>query len=353
MTIRAVCLVLGLSVFTPAAQMRFTVSRDGDIFRLKDAQSGMTVSMVGPMCNAYEVSVNGQQLIRQTFADVAGFRARPGLNGIPLLAPFANRLDEQAFYANGQRYAFDMTLGNVRGQIPIHGFLSGVQEWAIVDARTEAAAAWVSCRLDFSAHPQWMKQFPFAHTMLLTYRLSADGLEVRFRIDNQSVDPMPVSIGFHPYFQLTDSPRDDWSLSVGARAHYKLAPNKIPTGETEPIEQLFPDPKNVALKDFELDDVFGDLVRDANGRASVVLRGKSQRLEVQLGPNYRSVVLYAPRPRAGADPERRGNGYVAIEPMAGITDSMNLAQKGLYKELQSIPPGGKWTESFWIRVSGY
>ncbi len=55
MTIRAVCLVLGLSVFTPAAQMRFTVSRDGDIFRLKDAQSGMTVSMVGPMCNAYEV----------------------------------------------------------------------------------------------------------------------------------------------------------------------------------------------------------------------------------------------------------------------------------------------------------
>ncbi len=46
-------------------------------------------------------------------------------------------------------------------------------------------------------------------------------------------------------------------------------------------------------------------------------------------------------------------GFIAIEPMVGITDSMNLAHKGLYKELQSIPPGGKWQESFWLRPSGF
>jgi aldose 1-epimerase len=309
--------------------------------------------MVAPLCNAYEMSVKGQQLIRQTFADLAAFRARPGLNGIPLLAPFANRLDEQAFWANGRRYAFDMTLGNVRGEIPIHGFLSSVKDWNLTESKADATAAWASCTLDFYRHPLWMKQFPFAHTMTLTYRLASDGLEVRFRIDNLSVEPMPVSIGFHPYFQLTDSPRDDWTLAVGARVHYLLAPNKIPTGETEPIDKLFADPTKAAVKDFDLDDVFGDLIRDANGRASVVLRGKSQRLEVQLGPNYRSIVLYSPRPRPGADPERAGRGFVAIEPMAGITDSMNLAQKGLYKELQSIPPGGSWQESFWLRPSGY
>ena len=39
--------------------------------------------------------------------------------------------------------------------------------------------------------------------------------------------------------------------------------------------------------------------------------------------------------------------------MAGITDALNLAQKGLYKELQSIPAGGIWQESFWIRPSGF
>ena len=39
--------------------------------------------------------------------------------------------------------------------------------------------------------------------------------------------------------------------------------------------------------------------------------------------------------------------------MAGISNSMNLAQKGLYKDLQTIPPGGSWEESFWVRPKGF
>jgi len=31
----------------------------------------------------------------------------------------------------------------------------------------------------------------------------------------------------------------------------------------------------------------------------------------------------------------------------------NLSHAGLYKGLQSIPPGEKWQESFWIRPSGF
>ena len=34
-------------------------------------------------------------------------------------------------------------------------------------------------------------------------------------------------------------------------------------------------------------------------------------------------------------------------------DALNLAQKGLYKELQSIPSGGTWHESFWVQPSGF
>ena len=81
-----------------------------------------------------------------------------------------------------------------------------------------------------------------------------------------------------------------------------------------------------------------------------------------LGPNYRSVVIYAPKPAPspaaaarGARAERQAadRNYICFEPMAGITDAMNLAHKGLYKELQSIPPGGIWQESFWVRPSGF
>ena len=39
--------------------------------------------------------------------------------------------------------------------------------------------------------------------------------------------------------------------------------------------------------------------------------------------------------------------------MVGITNAMNLAHKGLYKDLQSVAPGGTWEESFWVRTSGF
>jgi len=45
--------------------------------------------------------------------------------------------------------------------------------------------------------------------------------------------------------------------------------------------------------------------------------------------------------------------FIAFEPMAGITDAMNLAQKGLYKDLQMLAPDGTWEESFWIHPKGF
>jgi aldose 1-epimerase len=164
-----------------------------------------------------------------------------------------------------------------------------------------------------------------------------------------SADAMPVAIGFHPYFQLTDSTRDDWTISVGARTHWRLAPTKVPTGETEPIERLFASPAAVPLREYNLDDVFGDLARDAQGRATMTVAGRSQRLDVIVGPNYRAMVIYAPAPAAGG-PDRN---FICFEPMAGITDAPNLAQKGLYQELQTIPAGGTWRESFWVRPRNF
>ena len=379
----AVALILA-STQVLSAQPRYSAKQTGDIVQLRDTKTDTTVSVLTSVSNAYEMVVKGQNLLRMTFATVDDFRARPGLNGIPLLAPFANRLDETAFYANGKKYNFDMELGNVRGPIPIHGYLSGAKDWKMVEAKADGNAAWVTNQLDFYRNPQWMQQFPFAHTLTMTYRLQDGVLEVRTRIDNLSVDPMPVAIGFHPYFQLTDSTREDWTLSVGAKTHWLLAQNKIPTGETEPIEKMFPDRNAVPLKNFDLDDVYSDLERDPQGRAVVSVKGKGQQLDVILGPNYKSIVLYSPNPAnarggagggrgganapppapaptpaapsvplTGTNPNLPNRGFIAVEPMVGITDSMNLAHKGLYKELQTIPPGGKWEESFWLRPKGF
>ena len=263
------------------AQARYSAKQTGDIVQLRDTRTDTTVSVMTSVSNAYEMVVKGQNIIRIPFATVDDFRARPGLNGIPLLAPFANRLDEQAFYANGKKYNFDMELGNVRGAIPIHGYLSGAKDWKLVEAKADGKSAWVTSKLDFYRNPQWMKQFPFAHTLEMTYRLADGVLEVRTRIENLSVEPMPVAIGFHPYFQLTDSTREDWVLSIGAKTHWLLAENKIPTGQTEPADKFFANRKAAALKDLDLDHVFGDLERDAQGRAVMSVKGKTQQLDVR------------------------------------------------------------------------
>ena len=164
-------------------------------------------------------------------------------------------------------------------------------------------------KLEFFRVPAYMKQFPFAHTLTMTYRVQDGALEVRTRIDSLSDEPMPVAIGFHPYFQLTDSPREEWRLSVAAKTHWLLDPNKIPTGQTQPITAILPDPKNVLVKDVTLDDIFTDLERDAQGRATMTLIGKTQQLDVVVGPKFKTILVLSRDNNANrmpADGERHG-----------------------------------------------
>ncbi|PWU07120.1 MAG: hypothetical protein C5B51_10830 [Terriglobia bacterium] len=337
-----------------SARAQYSARADDEVVHLEDPAHQTRVSIVPGVGNvAFELRIKGENILRFPYADIAAFRSRPGLNGIPFLGPWANRLDEQAFYAGGKRYAFNMDLGNVRGAHPIHGFLSSTDKWTVTEVKADSNAAWMTSRLEFYREPSWMAQFPFAHTIQLTYRLTAGVLEVNVRLHNLSSEPMPVSIGFHPYFQLTDSPREDWTIRIGAKKQWLLNNDKIPTGVTAPITDMFPDPDRIALKDYDLDHVFSDLVRDADGRALMRVKGKSQQIEVLFGPKYNTAVVFSPQPRSGgANPPQSPN-FVCFEPMAGITDAMNLAHRGLYRELQMLPPGQVWEESFWIRPSGF
>jgi aldose 1-epimerase len=56
---------------------------------------------------------------------------------------------------------------------------------------------------------------------------------------------------------------------------------------------------------------------------------------------------------APGDAPLTAKGFIAFERMAGITNALNLAHKGTYKDLQTIPAGGSWEESFWITTKGY
>ena len=355
-------ILLSCSSTFAVAAAQYTAERSGEVIKLADKAHDTIISIdpaLGDMVFAFEV--HGQNIVRFPYASLDEFRAHPNVAGIPFLGPWANRLDEQAFYANGKKYTFNMDLGNVRGAIPIHGFLSQAPDWQVVELKADKNSATLTCRLDFYRHPDWMAQFPFAQTIEITHRLHDGVLEVHTKITNLSTDPLPVAIGFHPYFRLTDSKREDWRFSVDAKQHYLLEPSKIPSGATEPIATLISDPTSAALKDYNLDDVFGDLTRESDGRAHFTVTGKQQKIEVDFGPKYQAAVLYSPDPSKA--PPRPPNfpknippqdpNFICFEPMASITDAMNLQHAGKFSGLQSIAPGGAWEESFWVKPTGF
>src|SRR3954452_1500374 len=286
--------MVALAIAAPAAAQRYTAKQDGDVIELADAASQMNVSVVWSMSNAWRIQVKGKDLVR-TSPTLADFMARPGLNGMPLLAPFANRLDETAFYANDKKYNFDLELGNVRGPIPSTGYVNGTKFWQLVEYKADGKAAWVTCKLDFYKIPQFMKQFPFAHTITMTYRVADGALEVRTRLDNLSAEPMPVVIGYHPIYELPDGNRNDWTVSADATTHWIEIPQRLPTGETQPIENFFGSERtSIQLGRYALiDDVFTDLVRDANGRATMKLMYSGKEIDVSLGPKFKTVLAWS------------------------------------------------------------
>lgn len=339
------CCALVLSaVFTPMSiAANYTAKEatidDVRVVHLGDAAHKTEVSIAIGLGNlAYEMKVNGKNALHFPYASLAEFKAKPALCGVPFLAPWANRLDQPAFYANGHKYTLNAELGNIRtdgNHLPIHGFLTFSTAWQVLEARADEHSAHVTSRLEFWRHPELMAQFPFAHVIEMTYTLQDGVLKVTTSLHNLSVDPMPVSIGFHPYFELHDSPRDSWKVHLDAKEHVVLSKLLIPTGETKPVE--YPDP--LPLAGTYLDDVFSGLPPNA----TFSVQGKAEKISVSYGPKFHIAVVYAPR----------GQNFICFEPMAGLTNAMNLAHAGTYKDLQSVAPGGEWHESFRIAASGF
>ena len=298
--------------------------------------------------NAYEFIVNGKNAFWFPFDSVAEFAAAPELCGNPLLAPWANRLDDHAFFAGGVRYELNRGIGNYltdpAGQ-PIHGLLLYSSAWEVVEAGSASDSAWVTSRLEFRRYPALMAQFPFAHSIAVTYVLAGTSLEVRTEIENQSAEPMPVSVGFHPYFQLHDSRRDEWRVHLAAASLWELNERFTPTGATSPVTDTFPRAEDLPLRGEFLDHVFGDLKADADGWARFSVGGAGERLTVAYGDGYPVAVVYAPR--------GEGQQFLCFEPMSGITNAFNLAHHGRYPQLPVVQPGDSWTGRYRISVRGF
>jgi aldose 1-epimerase len=316
------------------------VSLDGvEVVRLTDARHKTEVSIAPKIGNnAFEMKVGGTNIFWTPYQSVAEFKATPVHLGNPFLSPWANRLDGDAFWANGRKYPLNAELDNFQRDgngLPIHGLLQYSDRWEVAALDATEFGAFLTSRLEFWRYPDYMAQFPFAHGIEITHRLEEGGLEIHLVITNRSAEAMPLSVAFHPYFTLTDAPRDEWRVHIPARKRVVVDDKLIPTGAMEPagLSDL------TSLKERSFDTGFAGV--DSSDDFEV--RGRKQRISVQFGPKYPVAVVYAPQ----------GRDFICFEPMSGITNAFNLAQRGSYPQLQTVPPGRKWEESFRILPSGF
>lgn len=329
--------------------VRKTVSGGVPVVELADPAHQTSVSVAPSLGNiAYEMMVRGKNAFWFPFESLGDFAEKPSMCGNPFLAPWANRLDQDSFFANGKKYKLNAELGNVSRDpngLPIHGLLRFSPHWEVVELDADAGHARAVSVLEFSRYPDLMAQFPFAHTVEMSYILRDGVLEVKTAVHNTGSEPMPLVIGYHPYFQIHDAPREQWSVSLGAERVWKLNGVLTPTGETATATDVVPSRGPFALGNLSLDHVFGGLVRDSSGLASFSVQGKRQKIEVMHGPKFNTAVVYAPAKSRAA--------FICFEPMTGVTNGFNLAHRDAYENLQVVPAGESWEESFWIRPSGF
>ncbi|HEY7072853.1 MAG TPA: aldose 1-epimerase [Acidimicrobiales bacterium] len=249
-----------------------------------------------------------------------GYRAG-AVTGLPLLAPWANRLGERRYEVDGvvvDLAGLDLhTDGN---GLPIHGTMTAQPGWEVV----RADAASLLARFDYGAHPDLLASFPFPHTLEITVSLSSDALSVSTTVAATGDRAVPIAFGYHPYLHLPGVDRSGVSLSLPDRRHLALDPLGLPTGDAddEPAEDL-----PIGERTFDDHYALGDDRRMA-------LTGGGRRVVLEPGDGYPYGQVFAPP----------GTEFVCLEPM---TAAVNALLDGGYPR---ATPGSPFTAEFLLRV---
>lgn len=349
-TLIFVLLILPTEAF---AVGRYSVSKkvvEGHVtYHLLDSSRHMDFGVVPDIGNlGYEFKMNGKDVLISPQSLKSYVEKRGFCCGSPFLSPWANRIDRDYYYFQGKKYLLNDALGNLlRDQFNqvIHGLLVFESRWEVVtSAASDARGAFLISRLDFYKYPDLMAQFPFAHTVEVTYRLKDAKLETTTAVHNTGGADMPVMMAYHPYFR-PDGDREEWKLSIGAKTHWLPSQKLISTGETELIEKFLPGARDLTLGKTFLDDVFSGFDRGNDGFGHVTVKGKTQQIEIVYGKEFDFAVIYAPLPPNGP--------LICIEPQTGPTNSFNLNHEGRFPQLVALGPGKIFKASFWIIPTDY
>jgi galactose mutarotase-like enzyme len=244
-----------------------------------EATYAPTANMVG--CSLRH---DGDELLAQR-GGLHKYATQGSTFGIPLLHPWANRLDLATTSPLVRRDA---------NGLPIHGVVPWALDW---EAGHEDARLSASARFDGE---DLLAVFPHPHTVRMDVALADTTLTVSTTVETAGV---PVAFGYHPYLQLPDVPRADWLVTLPVRTRLLLDDRTLPTGVTEPVDE----PPRQPLGDRGFDDAYTDLTGEP-----FALEGGGRRVEVRFTAGYPFAQVYAPP----------GDDLICFEPMTAPSNAL-------------------------------
>ena len=257
----------------------------------------------------------GEELLGQR-GGLDAYLAKGSAFGIPLLAPWANRLD-------GLRYGqVELRPEDVKGGaegLPKDGAMAG-RPWEVLQAEDTRLVA------RHTAGAEVLRVFPFPHRLEVSVVLGPRSLTVSTELTALGVVPVPVSFGWHPLFQLPGVPREELELALPPDVQEAVLDERgIPTGR---LQQ--PGWEGGMLGDRALDAELHGV------GAPLVLRGGGRALAVRFGvPDYPVARLWAPA----------GEAFVAWEPMTAPTNAL-VSGDGL----RHVLPGRSFEATFSVSL---
>ncbi len=241
-----------------------------------------------------------------------------------ILLPFPNRLNEGKYSWEGKEYQFD--INDTQTNNAIHGFVSD-QHMEITEISLDKKNAQLYCMYQYGGQN---KAYPFPFTFTVKYDLKDDHtFEVTFFLSNEGNTAMPLGIGWHPYFRLSEK-LDDMRLQFRGCDLVGLDERMIPTGKRYEYDE-FNEERKIGVT--VLDNCFAIKNAD-NGRFHLQLKGDQGDLNYwqETGEKkFNFIQLFTP-------PNRRG---LAIEPMTCNIDAFNN-EEGLI----TLAPGEEMEASF-------
>jgi aldose 1-epimerase len=241
--------------------------------------------------------------------------------GLPLLAPWANRLGSRHYRAAG--VDVDLTglpLGTDTNGLPIHGLLVGKPGWRLDRRSAGGARAGFRASIDVDA-----PGFPYPHRIEVSVVARDQALALDTTVIPTGRQRVPVAFGWHPYLRLPGPPRSRWQLRLPPRTHLALDELGLPTGATEPAAR---ECERIGRRTFD------DLYLLGRHRRLALVAEDDSSITLRCGPGYPYAQVWVPASRA----------FAALEPMTAATNSLVEGTTPL------VAPGDAFTARFSIAL---